>query len=287
MKRWTVLAMAAAGAMLLACGCANTPAGADGGRAAPADRGGAPRPLIGLSSAYVPDGDYVKVPCPYARAIEEAGGTAVILPVTDDVALVVEYVRVLDGLVLSGGDDVPPEAYGEKPLEQTKTLSPLRHRFEKALVEAWLPTGKPILGICRGAQEINVVRGGTLVQDLPTQVGTAVIHRLPKGQGDASHPLAVAPGTTLHALLGSDRVEVNSNHHQAVKKAGKGLRVAARSPDGVIEALEFTGGRFGLLVQWHPERMGEADHRRAIYGTFVRACRQAAPVSVPAGATAP
>jgi len=230
------------------------------------------RPLIGVTSAYIPDGDYAKVYSSYTQAVKEAGGTPVILPVPEDDDLVGEYVRVLDGLLLTGGDDVPPEAYGEKPLALTKTLSPKRHRFEKALVEAWLPTHKPILGICRGLQQINVVCGGTLVQDIPTQVGTTVIHRDREGRGDAAHRVEIEPGTTLRSLLSSASAQVNSNHHQAVKDVGKNLRVSARSPDGVIEALEFTGGGFGLLVQWHPERITDAEHRKAIFGAFVRAC---------------
>ena len=230
------------------------------------------RPIIGITSAYVPDGDSVKVNMAYVRAVSQAGGTPVILPVTDDDDLVGTYVSLLDGLLLSGGDDVPPEAYGREPLPQTRTLSPKRHRFEKAMVEAWLRTDKPILGICRGLQEVNVVCGGTLVQDIPTQVGTGVIHRAPKGSPPAAHTVKVEPGTTLRSLLSIAAVRVNSNHHQAAGDVAKGLRVSARSPDGVIEALEFTDGRFGLLVQWHPERIEDAAHREAIFGAFVRAC---------------
>ncbi len=271
LKHW-VRSMLLAGSVLVAAGgCPKAPARvqAGGGGSPPHDR----RPLIGITSAYIPDGGYAKVHSSYTQAVKEAGGTPVILPVPEDDDLVGEYVRVLDGLLLTGGDDVPPEAYGESPLEQTKTLSPRRHRFEKALLEAWLPTRKPILGICRGLQQINVVCGGTLVQDIPTQVGTTVIHRDPERRGDVAHRVQIEPGTALRSLLSSASVQVNSNHHQAVKDAGKNLRVSARSPDGVIEALEFTDGRFGLLVQWHPERIADAKHRKAIYGAFVRACR--------------
>ena len=268
LKHW-VKAMLLAGSVFVATGgCQKVPAlvQAGGGGSPPHGR----RPLIGITSAYIPDGGYAKVHSSYTQAVKEAGGTPVILPVPEDDDLVGEYVRVLDGLLLTGGDDVPPEAYGESPLEQTKTLSPRRHRFEKALLEAWLPTRKPILGICRGCQQVNVVCGGTLVQDIPTQVGTTVIHRDTERRGDVAHRVEMEPGTTLRSLLSS--VQVNSSHHQAVKDVGKNLRISARSPDGVIEALEFTDGRFGLLVQWHPERIADAKHRKAIYGAFVRAC---------------
>jgi putative glutamine amidotransferase len=228
------------------------------------------RPVIGISSTYIPNGEYTKVNSTYTRAVREAGGTPLILPVIDDKTLIARYADILDGLLLTGGDDVPPEAYGEVPLKQTKTLSPKRHAFEKMMLEAWLPTGKPILGVCRGLQQTNVVRGGTLVQDIPTQVGTSVTHR---GKGNTGHEIKIEPGTKLRALLSSPSVHVNSNHHQAARKVGKNLKVAARSADGLIEALEFTDGRFGLLVQWHPERISDAKHRKAIFGAFVRACR--------------
>ena len=269
-KHWVRAALLVCSVFVATGGCQEPPdlTEVGGAGAHPHDR----RPLIGITSAYIPDGDYAKVHSSYTQAIKEAGGTPVILPVPEDDDLVGEYVRVLDGLLLTGGDDVPPEAYGESPLEQTKTLSPRRHRFEKVLVEAWLPTRKPILGICRGLQQINVVCGGTLVQDIPTQVGTSVIHRDPKRRGDVAHRVEIEPGTMLRSLLSSASVQVNSNHHQAVKDVGKSLRISARSSDGVIEALEFTGGRFGLLVQWHPERITDAKHRKAIYGAFVRAC---------------
>ena len=273
LKHWTTVVLLVGTAFLSAGCCQEGPASirADGVGSRPSRR----RPLIGITSAYDPAGDYAKVNSSYTQAIREAGGTPVLLPVfgEEDKDLVGEYVRVLDGLLLTGGDDVPPEAYGEKPLPETKTLSPWRHRFEKAMVEAWLPTGKPILGICRGLQEINVVCGGTLVQDIPTQVGTSIIHRKPKGTGDAGHTVKIVPGTHLASLLASASVQVNSSHHQAVRNPGRNLKVSARSPDGVIEALEFTDDRFGLLVQWHPERMESAAHRDAIYGAFVRACR--------------
>jgi len=257
----------------LAAGCCRTnPASLSNGGASVADRH---RPLIGITSAYVPDGDYVKVYSAYTKAIREAGGTPVILPVIDDAGLVGQYVDILDGLLLTGGDDVPPAAYGEKPHAKTVTLSPKRHAFEKSMVEAWLRTDKPILGICRGLQEINVVTGGTLVQDIPSQVGTTVVHRAPKGTPRTTHTVRIEPGTKLRAILAADTVQANCNHHQAAKDVGANLKVVARSADGLIEAMEFTDGRFGLLVQWHPERVKDAAHRKAIYGAFVRACRVA------------
>jgi putative glutamine amidotransferase len=273
LKHWARVVLLAGSVVLSLGGCQEAPDSVQAGDVGSSPRGR--RPIIGITSAYIPSGDYAKVHSSYMEAVREAGGTPAILPVIEDEGLVGEYVRVLDGLLLTGGDDVPPEAYGERPLEQTKTLSPRRHRFEQAMVKAWLRTGKPILGICRGLQQVNVVCGGSLVQDIPTQVGTGVIHRKPKGSGKAAHAVAIEPGTRLRSLLAAASAQVNSNHHQAAREVGEGLRVSARSPDGVIEALELTDGRFGLLVQWHPESIKDAKHRKAIYGAFVRACRAA------------
>lgn len=270
LERWsTVVALALIASLVGGC-CLNSPAVLQPVAASAADR---QRPVIGITSAYVPEGDYVKVYSAYTEAIREAGGTPVILPVIDDASLVARYVGVLDGLLLTGGDDVPPGAYGEKPHAKTVTLSPKRHAFEKSMVEAWLRTDKPILGVCRGLQEINVVTGGTLVQDIPSQVGTSVVHRAPKGTPRTTHTVTIEPGTKLRAMMSADTVQANCNHHQAAKAIGKDLKVVARSADGLIEAMEFTDCRFGLLVQWHPERVKDAAHRKAIYGAFVRACR--------------
>ncbi|MDP6544431.1 MAG: gamma-glutamyl-gamma-aminobutyrate hydrolase family protein [Phycisphaerae bacterium] len=262
LKYWTRTVLLGGIVFMLAGGCG-------GGSSLEQGAGDGPRPVIGISSMYIPDGEYTKVNSTYTRAVREAGGTPLILPVIEDKTLVARYAGMLDGLLLTGGDDVPPEAYGQTPLKQTKTLSPKRHAFEQMILEAWLPTGKPILGVCRGLQQTNVVCGGTLVQDIPTQVGTSVTHR---GKGNTGHAIKIEPDTKLRALLSTESVTVNSNHHQAARKVGRNLRIAARSADGLIEALEFTDGRFGLLVQWHPERMPDV-HRKAIFGAFVRACR--------------
>jgi len=229
------------------------------------------RPLIGISSTHIPNGKYDKVASSYTQAVRDAGGAPLILPVIADKALAALYAGILDGLLLTGGDDVPPEAYGQKPVTQTKTLSPKRHAFEKMMLETWLPTGRPILGVCRGLQQTNVVCGGSLIQNIPTQTAGSVIHRAP---GDTVHAIEIEPGTKLAAILAARTIRVNTNHHQAADKVGENLKVAARSPDGLTEALEFTDGRFGLLVQWHPERSTNPNHRKAIFEAFVQACRE-------------
>ena len=245
------------------------------GASAPASRavrGGTGRPLIGLTSVWRTgrgrNNDYVRVGLAYVRCVTESGGTPVILPVIQDSAAMEQYVRRLDGLVVIGGADIPPEAYGQKPIPQTKTMPAERYEFESKLISRWLESEKPLLGVCLGTQFVNVVAGGTLIQDIPTQVGTKIIHR---GRG-AKHIIIIEPRSRLRKILGAERVVVNSSHHQAVGGVGKGLKVVARSEDGIIEALEMSGGRFCLLVQWHPERMKDVDHRKALFGAMIRAC---------------
>ena len=141
-----------------------------------------------------------------------------------------------------------------------------RFIFDRKLISLWLSSGKPLLGICLGMQFTNVVSGGSLIQDIPSQVGTDVTHRR------KYHRVRIEPGSSLAELLGAQEALVYSNHHQAVDKLGKKLKVIAHAEDGVIEALECIDCKFGLFVQWHPEKMEDTEHRNAIYGALIRAC---------------
>ncbi|MHC4737869.1 MAG: gamma-glutamyl-gamma-aminobutyrate hydrolase family protein [Planctomycetota bacterium] len=231
------------------------------------------RPLIGITSVYKlydnNNSAAAVVDFTYVRTVEENGGTPVILPTINSEVLVSQYVDSLDGLVLVGGADIPPSAYGQLPHETVVQMPNQRYKFENRLISLWLDTGKPILGVCLGMQFTNVVSGGTMIQDIPSQVGTKVIHR----GNRAYHSVNIEPDSLLAQILDTDRPFVYSTHHQAVKKLGTSLKVIARSDDGVIEALERTDGNFGLFVQWHPEYMtDDPAHRDAIYGAFINAC---------------
>jgi len=217
-------------------------------------------------------------PLAYAQAVRDAGGLPVILPPIDDDALRAEYVQKLDGLVLTGGADVPPSAYGEKPHPATRVMPEARWRCESKLIDAWLKTGKPVLGICLGLQMTNVVRGGSLVQDLPSEVGGKVVHGNPSPKKDNDNPIThrvtLAPDSRLREIFGEETITVVSSHHQAAKRVGRGLRVAARSDDEVIEALELSEHPWAVFVQWHPERMDRA-HRQVLFVALFRACHEA------------
>lgn len=227
-----------------------------GGPAGPSD--GKRAPLIGIASLTGEN---------YVQAIRESGGIPVVLPNTGgNEARIPEYLDLLDGLLMPGGADIPPSDYGEEAHESVEVLDEDRYEFEKVLVREWIEkTDKPLLGICLGSQWINVATGGSLVQDIPTEVKTN--HR------DTRHPVAVEPGSRLAMILGATEVEVNSFHHQAAERIGNGLRAVAKAPDGVVEATETTDpGRFLIGVQWHPEKMMPEDEVQAkLLKAFVEA----------------
>jgi putative glutamine amidotransferase len=192
---------------------------------------------------------------------------------------VADYVNALDGLVLQGGADIAPETYGEAPLNPEWSGDRIRDRYEIALFEEFVRQGKPVFGICRGCQLINVALGGTLYQDINTQVPETLQHRCDKRYEHNFHDLRVLPGSWLGSLYpGTDVAHINTIHHQAVKKPGDGLVVEAVSePDGIVEALRWDGPSYVMGVQWHPEFMDPDDPKlldgRPLLDAFLAACR--------------
>jgi putative glutamine amidotransferase len=166
-----------------------------------------------------------------------------------------DYVEALDGLVLQGGTDVSPHSYGHEPLRPEWQGDIVRDRYEMELMAGFVDVGKPVLGICRGAQLINVAYGGTLWQDVPTMVPAALPHHDPDLYDENLHPLRFEPGSLLETLFpGRQSGQVSSIHHQAVRDLGDGLVVEARAEDdAVIEAIRWDGPSFVYGVQWHPE----------------------------------
>jgi putative glutamine amidotransferase len=188
------------------------------------------------------------------------------LPSNSPVTLA-HYAQVLDGLVLQGGNDVAPQAYGEAPLHPDWCGDPERDRYEAALIKAFVDVGKPVFGVCRGLQLINVVFGGTLLQDIPTQRPDALAHRELGRYENHFHRLHIEPGTRLAQLYphhcGVSPARINSIHHQGIKDLAPGFVVEARCPDdGMVEAMRRSGPGFVAAVQWHPEfhRPGDPDH---------------------------
>ena len=222
-------------------------------------------PLIGISCSRGAGGA-TQLATTYTEAVQRAGGIAVVLPTLQDAAQAEAVLGKLDGLILSGGEDVQPGWYGEEVWNETVYVDSLRDRSDSLLARAALAAGKPILAICRGAQLMNVLLGGSLYQDLPSQFGTAVAHG-----GGVEHRIGLEPGSVLASLYGTDSLTVNSFHHQAVKDPAPGINITARSADGLPEAFET--GRV-WAVQFHPEKMLQQGDSSwiSLFGAFVRRC---------------
>lgn len=233
---------------------------------APTDARPARRPLIGVTTQTLHAIESIPAGIPeswvmnqrYFRAVTALGGAPVMIPLfAADPATVRAIYDRLDGLLIPGGVDMDPATYGEELLPEVGRRDADRDTVELQLTRWAIADGLPVLGLCRGAQVINVASGGTLWQDIPSQLPTELRHDCYPTKGFArthlAHPVAVTPGTRLHAALGGDVVRVNSMHHQAVKALGEGLVVSAVAPDGVVEAVEGTGEGYLVGVQWHPE----------------------------------
>ncbi len=236
------------------------------------------RPLIGLTHSIQQDERKLYMPASYANVIREAGGTPLILPLTRDEEDIAAYAALVDGLLLSGGDDADPRSYGEEQRWSCGDISPLRDDFEIRLVRILLEKypHKPILGICRGAQMLNVTLGGTLYQDLKAQVPGCICHQQHQGSSYAAHGVQILAGTKLHEIYGDTQITANSFHHQAVKALADSLCLTATAADGVVEGFEMPDHPYFVGVQWHPEllvsREEHAAHKR-LFSSFVEACK--------------
>ena len=227
MKQLWILLIAAVAAVVAACS-------------------GPKAPLVGISCSRSSSGA-TTLSTTYTEAIGKAGGVPVVIPTVETREEADRVLAAVDGIVFSGGEDVSPSWYGEEVLNETVYVNPVRDRSDSLLARAALASGKPILAICRGSQLMNVILGGSLYQDIPTQVPETVGH----GAG-ARHKIGLEPGGTLYKLFGPDSLETNSFHHQAVKDPAPGIRITAYSAEGIVESYETDQI---LAVQFHPEKM--------------------------------
>ena len=210
----------------------------------------------------------------YLESVRRAGGEPVEVIVGNEAPE--QILARVDGLMLTGGGDVDPKLYGEAPHPTFQAAETGRDEFEIALARAAVASGIPLLAICRGMQVLNVAMGGTLVQDIPSQITGALDHQVPQPRAHVVHEVWVAKDSKLSALL-ADHMEdgetchVNSRHHQSVKQAAKGFDVTATSPDGVIEAMEKPDAPFCIAVQWHPENFWRTGEFRELFEGLVQA----------------
>ena len=223
-------------------------------------------PLIGITCSRSGSGATL-LSTAYTEAVSKAGGTPVVIPTVVSAAEAEAALAKLDGIIFSGGEDVNPAWYGEEVWNETVYRDPVRDYSDSLLARAALASGKPILAICRGEQLMNVMLGGSLYQDLPSQKGTGSRHG-----GGSVHRIGLEEGSVLATLFGPDSLEVNSYHHQAVKEQAPGIRVTARSAEGIVEAYETDQV---LAVQFHPEKMLQNGEEKwvAFFRAFVDRCR--------------
>jgi len=237
---------------------------------------GGKRPVVGVTLDAEEPGGYSKLPWyalrqNYCEAVARAGGLPFLLP--HDASEAEAYLDHIDALVVTGGAfDVDPAMFGAPTRHATVKLKIQRTAFELAVTKGALARDKPLLGICGGQQLLNVVLGGTLIQHIPDEVEGALAHEQTNPRSEAGHEVRVAKDTLLYRICATDKLEVNSAHHQAVKAVGPGVIVNAVAPDGVIEGIEDPRYRYCLGVQWHPEYSISVGDER-IFDAFVAAAR--------------
>jgi putative glutamine amidotransferase len=240
----------------------------------------APYAIIGLSTSEMraperirhdphsePAGRELALGLTYPEAIRRAGAVPVVIPPLD-AAAIEPLLDGLWGLCLSGGPDLHPSSYGAEPHPALGPTEPHLDSFEIALLRAAEARDMPVLAICRGLQVLNVARGGTLTQDLPTERPSEVEHRQLPGGSTPTHDVTLEPASLTAGCLGVHEARVNSFHHQAVDRLGSGLRAVGWAPDGVIEAIEATDRTFTVAVQWHAESMVDAPEQARLLAAF-------------------
>lgn len=235
------------------------------------------RPVIGITGAYVLHNKFMEgtyVHHDYQKTIHANGGLPVILPFVS-AELAEEMVDHCDAILLSGGEDVDPQFYHQDPHQKLASTIPLRDEVELALIKAAMEKQKPILAICRGVQILNVALGGTLLQDIPSQVSDSIQHTQKAERSRDTHWTSIDASSKLYEIMGVESERVNSLHHQAIDRLAEELIVTAKSSDGIIEAVEHKDyGNFLLGIQWHPESMASTNERmNRIFTEFIAAAK--------------
>lgn len=231
------------------------------------------KPIIGLIPLVDEGRESLWMLPGYMEGIARAGGLGIMLPLTDDDEDIARIVGCFDGFLFTGGHDLEPAMYGQEKQDVCADTCPARDAMESKLLRAALEADKSVLGICRGLQLMNVVLGGTLYQDIPTQFPSQVNHRMKAPYSRAEHPIQVDP--SLHFGDLPLTLGVNSCHHQGIRDLAPGLKVWAAAPDGLVEAVYLPGKRYARAVQWHPEFFPAEDRLSSeIFRGFVAAAAQ-------------
>lgn len=232
------------------------------------------KPVIGLSPLWDKDKESYWMLPGYMKMLEECGALPLMLPLTDEEALLDQCLKMCDGIVLTGGQDVSPTMYGAETSPQCGEICEKRDTMDQRLLISAIGMDIPVLGICRGLQLINAALGGTLYQDLPSEYQTEINHVMKPPYHRGVHKVSIIEHTPLATLTDHSEIWVNSYHHQAIKELASSLRPMAISEDGLIEAAYMPGKRFIIGVQWHPEYSYRSDKAcKNIAEAFVTACK--------------
>jgi putative glutamine amidotransferase len=229
-------------------------------------------PLIGVIPQWDEEKKQTWMRPGYLTGIIQAGGCPAVLPLCGGEGLLNNYAEKFDGFLFTGGPDISPRYYNEEISENCGDICERRDEMESRLFNILLGTDKPVFGICRAIQAINVFLGGSLYQDIPSEYKTSVRHDQSPPYDKPSHRVDITPGSPLHELLKTDSIRTNSFHHQAIKKLAPGLEIMAISEDGIVEAVYMPGGRYLWAVQWHPEMGLDESYNTALFSSFVEAC---------------
>ncbi len=235
------------------------------------------RPVIAVTPAYDSEKGISCINTGYCDGIMEAGGVPILMPLTVDHHVIDIIIKKCDGLMVTGGPDLDARLYGEQNYQFNGEISPLRDEMEIYAIRTAFEGGKPILGICRGIQVINVTFGGTLYQDIYAQSNRKdmIKHSQSAPRWYPTHEIIIEKGSKVWSAFGSEKAAVNSFHHQAVKDVAPGFKVSSRAPDGIIESIEHETDRFVVGVQWHPEHMWKNDGiYLELFRMFVDSCKQ-------------
>ncbi|MGI6064937.1 MAG: gamma-glutamyl-gamma-aminobutyrate hydrolase family protein [Bacillota bacterium] len=231
-------------------------------------------PLIGVTCSEDYFNDSFMVRNYYFKALEASGGVPVIIPSLVEKFSLEKLCTVLNGIILSGGADVDPCFFGEEPIKALGKITPLRDQFEISLAKEFFHKKKPILAICRGIQVLNIALGGTVYQDINSQVPNCLKHDQEAPKWYATHQVSIDGDSKLGQILEVTNYRVNSFHHQAVRQPASGFLVSAQAEDGIIEGIEAPEHPFAIGVQWHPECNWHLDQAgRRLFHNFVTHCK--------------
>lgn len=235
------------------------------------------KPMIGIIPLYDETKESYWMLPSYMKGIEEAGGIPIMLPLTTSIEIIQQLAEQFDGFLFTGGHDVNPELYGEKVEQTCGAICHERDIMEERLLNEVLRLDKPVFGICRGLQLINVLLGGTLYQDIPTQfqADKLIMHQQKPPYTRPVHSVSIEKGSMLEKLIHTESLMVNSYHHQGIKELASSLETAAIAEDGLIEAFTMPNKKFALAVQWHPEfSYQEDDYSFRLFSEFVHASQK-------------